>query len=98
LHLRHSFDELLFGWKKFKPVPCVVYNMAMAGLSEPQLHRGYTFKAVDEAYHEAGLQVDRLLVSGFSSLGVAAYHRFGPNQLPGVAGNFVFKALLGFVL
>jgi hypothetical protein len=98
LHLRHSFGELLFGRKKFKPVPCVVYNMAMAGLSEPQLHRGYTFKAVDEAYHEAGLQVDRLLVSGFSSLGVAAYHRFGPNQLPGVAGNFVFKALLGFVL
>ncbi len=97
LHLRHSFGELLFGRRKFKPVPCVVYNGAIAGLSKPELHRGYTFKAVDEAYHEAGLQVDRLLVSGFSSLGVAAYHRFGPNQLPELADNFAFKVLFGVV-
>ena len=97
LHLRHSFGELLFGGKKFKPVPSVVYNVVIAGLSEPQLHRGYTFKAVDEAYHEAGLQLDRLLVSGFTSLGVAAYHRFGPNQLPELADNLAFKVLFGVV-
>ena len=97
VHLRHSFGELLFGRKKFKPVPGVVYNVAVTALSRPELHRGYTFKEVDEAYHEVGIQLDRLLVSGFSSLGVAAYHRFGPNQLPGAADNFAFKAVLGFV-
>jgi hypothetical protein len=38
-----------------------------------------------------------LLVSGFTSLGVAAYHRFGPNQLPELADNFAFKVLFGVV-
>lgn len=95
LHLRHSFGELLFGWKDFKPVPSIVYNGAVAALSEPQLHRGYSFKEVDEAYHEVGLQLDRLLVSGFTSLGASAYHRFGPNQLPEARDNFAFKVLLG---
>lgn len=97
LHLRHSFGELLFGWEDFKPVPSIVYNGAVAALSNPQLHRGYTFKEVDEAYHEVGLQLDRLLVSGFSALGVAAYHRFGPNQLPEASDNFAFKVLFGVV-
>ena len=96
IHLRHSFGHLLFQWKDFKPVPVLVFNSTVAGLSAPERHRGYSFATVDEAYFEAGLQVDQLLVSGFTSLGVGAFHRFGPNQLPELKDNFAYKVSLGF--
>jgi hypothetical protein len=95
LHLRHSFGHLLFQWEGFKPVPVLVFNTALADLSEPDRHRGYSFRMVDEAYYEAGLQLDQLLVSGFTSLGVGAFHRFGPNQLPDLKDNFAYKLSLG---
>ena len=95
IHIRHSFGNLLFKSKKFNPVPVIVFNSGIGGLSHPERHRGYSFKPFDKGFHEAGLQIDDLLKLGFSGFGVGAYYRFGPEQLPNAADNFAYKLTLG---
>lgn len=95
LHLRHSFGNLLFKGKKFRPVPIIVANAAWGALDSPELHRGYTFSALGEGYYEAGFQLDNLLRSGFTGLGVGAFYRFGPNSLPDALDNLALKVTLG---
>jgi hypothetical protein len=95
LHIRHSFGNLLFKGKKFRPVPIVVANAAWGALDSPELHRGYSFSALGEGYYEAGFQLDNLLRSGFTGLGVGAFYRVGPNSLPDAWDNLALKVTLG---
>lgn len=95
LHLRHSFGNLLFKGKKFKPVPVLVLNGGVGALDQPERHRGYIFKDAREGYLEGGLQLDNLLRSGFTAFGVGAFYRFGPNALPDLADNLALKLTLG---
>ncbi|MEX1132203.1 MAG: DUF5686 family protein [Flavobacteriales bacterium] len=95
LHLRHSFGNLLFKGKKFRPVPIVVANAAWGALDSPELHRGYIFSALGAGYYEAGFQLDNLLRSGFTGLGVGAFYRLGPNSLPDAWDNLALKVTLG---
>ena len=96
LHLRHSFGNLLYKGKKFRPVPIIVANAGWGALSHPERHRGYTFNAMDDGFYEAGLQIDALLRSGISGFGVGAYYRFGPNSLPDAMDNLALKLTVGF--
>lgn len=95
VHLRHSFGNLLFKSKKFKPVPVLVANAAWGALDEPERHRGYTFTPISGGYYEAGLQIDNLLRSGSTGFGVGAYYRLGPNSLPDATDNLAVKLTLG---
>lgn len=95
VHLRHSFGNLLFKGRKFRPVPVLVANAAWGALDEPERHRGYTFTPISGGYYEAGLQIDNLLRSGFTGFGVGAYYRLGPNSLPDAADNLAVKLTLG---
>lgn len=98
LHLRHSFGHLLYEGKRFKPVPSIVANAAWGALKEPLRHRGYAFTPLDGGYYEAGIQVDQLLRSGITGLGIGAYWRFGEHALPEAMDNLAVKATLGFTL
>jgi hypothetical protein len=91
INLRHSFGNLLFKGRKFRPVPIVVANAAWGSLAKPKNHTGWEFKALDGGYYEAGLQVDNLLKSGFSGFGVGAFYRLGPEQLPDASDNLALK-------
>lgn len=94
LHVRHSFGNLLFKGKKFKPVPVLVGNAVWAALGSPQNHRGYSFSALDDGYYEAGLQLDDLLRSRFVGIGVGAFYRMGPNSLNDTWDNLALKLSL----
>lgn len=97
LHLRHSFGNLLYKGKRWKPVPVILANAAWGGLAHPERHRGYGFAPMRDGYYEAGLQLDNLLRSGFSGFGIGAYYRFGPNSLPDPIDNLAVKATMGLV-
>ncbi|MBK6829517.1 MAG: carboxypeptidase-like regulatory domain-containing protein [Flavobacteriales bacterium] len=98
VHLRHSFGNLLYEGKKFKPVPVIVLNAGWGALGHPERHRGYGFSPLTDGYYEAGLQIDNLLRSGFTGIGVGAFYRMGPNSLPDAIDNLAVKATLGLVL
>jgi hypothetical protein len=95
LHVRHSFGNLLFKREKFRPVPVVVANAAWGALDKPEVHDGFTFSELNSGYYEAGLQIDNLLRSGFSSFGVGAFYRLGPNAFPDPLDNLAVKLTLG---
>lgn len=95
LHLRHSFGNLLFKGKKFRPVPVLVANAAWGALDAPERHRGFTFTPLRQGYYEAGIQLDNLLRSGFTGLGVGAFYRLGPYSLPNAWDNLAVKVTLG---
>lgn len=98
VHLRHSFGNLLYEGKKFKPVPVIVFNAGWGALSRPERHRGYSFTPMTDGYYEAGLQIDNLLRMGFTGIGVGAFYRMGPNSLPDAMDNLAVKATIGLVL
>ena len=98
VHLRHSFGNLLYEGKKFKPVPVIVLNAGWGALAHPERHRGYSFTPLTDGYYEAGLQIDNLLRMGFTGIGVGAFYRMGPNDLPGAMDNLAVKATIGLVL
>lgn len=97
LHLRHSFGNLLFKGKKWKPVPVIVANAAWGAINRPERHRGYGFMPMADGFYEAGLQIDNLLRSGFTGFGIGAYWRFGPQAMPEPMDNLALKATIGLV-
>ncbi|MCB0769719.1 MAG: carboxypeptidase-like regulatory domain-containing protein [Flavobacteriales bacterium] len=96
LHVRHSFGNLLFKGKKFRPVPVVVGSAVWGGMSDPGSHRGYTFRPLNDGYYEAGLQIDQVLKMGMTGFGVGAFYRLGPYALPEAMDNLALKMTLTF--
>lgn len=78
VHLQHSFGHLLFETRYFKPKPMLVTNLGIGALEHPELHRGYSFKALDQAYMESGLVLEEIVKLGFTGIGIGAYYRYGP--------------------
>jgi len=95
VHVRHSFGNLLYEGKTFKPVPVLVFSAGWGALEHPERHRGYTFSALEDGYYEGGLQIDNLLRSGFTGLGIGAFYRLGPQAFPDAMDNLAVKATLG---
>lgn len=96
LHLRHSFGNLLFKTKRFRPVPVLVANLGWGDLARPERHRGYAFRSMEQGYHEAGLQIDAILRSGVTGIGVGLFHRFGPYATGSFEEDTAVKLTLGY--
>jgi len=94
LHIRHSFGNLLFKTKRFKPVPVLLTSVAVGDLEQPENHRGLAFRDMEHAYIESGLRIDGL----FMGLGAGVFYRYGIYSLPEQADNFVFKLSASFQL
>jgi Family of unknown function (DUF5686)/CarboxypepD_reg-like domain len=90
VQLRHNFKDLLFSRPQFKPHVVLVHNM-MYGKSIDQPRFDIVQQSADKGYFESGLQLDNLLQSSFSALGVGCYYRYGPYHLPEMKENFSFK-------
>lgn len=83
LHLRHNFKGLLFRAGNFNPWFSLVHNMLLGDRRSSFVLPGWA-KEADNVFVESGLVVDRLLVSGFSGLGLGVFYRYGPQA----AGQF----------
>ncbi len=95
-HLKHSFGKLLFESKHFSPRPAIVSSVAFGDMAHPEHHAGLSFTPLRQGYFESGLLIENILRSGFTSLGVGGFYRYGPNALPDAKDNFAVKLTAGF--
>ena len=89
---RHSFKDLLFRYEKFRPQIILVHNMMVGRLNSSQTERfDFTAEAATLGYYESGFQIDRLVVSGFSGLGIGCFYRYGPYSMDTTRDNIALK-------
>ncbi len=98
LHLRHTFRDLLFQIKNFKPHFVVVHSMALGRSVNPEEHRNVSINSAENGYVESGLEVQNLLVSGFSGFGIGAYYRYGAANTGILNEDLMLKLTFSFVL
>lgn len=92
LQFRHSFKDLLFRYENFRPQLILVHNMMVGRLDSEQTERFELSPiAASQGYFESGFQIDRLLVSGFSGLGVGFFYRYGPYSMDTFRNNLAVK-------
>lgn len=96
LHLRHSFGSLLFKTENFKPELVLIHSALIGKLRHPEGHSGFALQAPEHLFTESGLEINRLLKSNFSSLGVGFYYRHGAYGLPTFKENFALKLSSSF--
>jgi hypothetical protein len=66
--------------------------MAWGNLKKPEQHMGLEYKTLNEGYFESGIELNQI----FKGLGLTAFYRYGPNQLPRLEDNIAIK--LSFTL
>lgn len=93
-HFRHNFRSLLLKTKRFAPEFVLVHNAAIGKLRSPERHAGINFSVPDKPFLEGGLQIDNLLLSGFSGIGVGAFYRYGDWAFPDFKDNLAIKLTL----
>tara|TARA_R110002050_G_scaffold49886_5_gene115653 strand:+ start:3550 stop:6033 length:2484 start_codon:yes stop_codon:yes gene_type:complete len=94
---RQDFKSLLFRRKNFAPHIEIVNRMAIGNLRSPQQHLNISTKSLSNPYFESGIELNRLLVSSFSGLGIGIYYRYGAQSLPEPIDNLAIKLTSKFV-
>ncbi len=98
LYLRHEIGSPFPKTSKFRPVLGWGTHIAIGTLSNPERHQGLEFTVPDKGYYESGILLNNLIVSKFSALGISAFYRYGPYQLPEARDNWAFKITAGFMI
>ncbi|MEL1241603.1 DUF5686 family protein [Flavobacterium flavipallidum] len=88
---KHAFNRVTL-LKKIKPSLVLVSRMAWGNLNNPDQHLGLDFKTLDRGFFESGIELNQI----FNGLGLTAFYRYGPNQLPKFEDNIAIK--LSYVL
>ncbi|SEA80993.1 hypothetical protein SAMN05443667_10942 [Flavobacterium gillisiae] len=88
---KHGFNRVTI-FKKVKPSLVLVSRMAWGNLQKPEQHAGLNYKTLNEGYFESGIELNQI----FKGLGLTAFYRYGPNQLPQLEDNIAVK--LSYVL
>lgn len=87
---KHSFNRVKI-LRKVKPALVLVSRMGWGDLQNQQ-HSGINYKTLNDGYFESGIELNQI----FNGLGLTAFYRYGPNQLPKFEDNLAIK--LSFVL
>jgi len=98
LFLRHSFESLIFGNRKFSPSPELVTNIAWGDYPDQEHLNVPEFKTLTRGYFESGLMINKILDAGFYSIGVGGLYRYGPYRLDSFKQNVTFKLTLNYYL
>ena len=94
LHLRHSFKDLLFKSEKFRPHFVLVHSMGIGRFDQRANHRNLNVTAPELGHVESGLEIQNLLRSGFTGLGIGGYYRYGAANVGIFEEDFVAKLVL----
>lgn len=97
LHLRHNFRDLLYRGKWFKPQFVLVHNMAIGRLNPNNRHLNLNVTAPEHGHVESGLEIQNIIRSGFTGVGLGAYYRYGAANVGDFQHDFVVKLVIGFV-
>lgn len=88
---KHAFNRVKL-LKKVKPLLVLVSRMAWGELEKPEQHIGMNFKTLEDGFFESGIELNQI----FNGLGLTAFYRYGPYQLPDFEDNIAIK--LSFIL
>ena len=94
LHLRHSFKDLLFRSEKFRPHFVLVHSMGIGRFDQRANHRNLNVTAPELGHVESGLEIQNLLRSGFTGIGIGGYYRYGAANVGIFEEDFVAKLVL----
>lgn len=97
VHMRHTFRDLLFQYKKFKPHIVIVHNMMWSSSEKPNNY-SVDIKTLEKGYFESGLQIDGILKSNFSGVGIGGFYKYGPYAEGSFKRDFVFKLTTTFMI
>lgn len=89
--IKHAFNRVTL-FKKVKPSLVLVSRMAWGDLDNPEEHLGINFKTLNRGFFESGIELNQI----FNGLGLTAFFRYGPNQLPKFEDNIAIK--LSYIL
>jgi hypothetical protein len=73
--------------KKIRPSFVAVSRLAYGSMEKPEQHIGLDYKTLDKGFFESGLEVNQI----FYGIGLSAFYRYGPNQLPTFEDNISVK-------
>lgn len=88
---KHSLNRVKL-FSKIKPSLVLVSRMAWGNLDKQEQHVGLNYKTLNKGYFESGIELNQII----NGLGLTAFYRYGPNQLPKFEDNLAIK--LSFVL
>ena len=86
LHLKHTFNRIKLGYN-IEPEFSVATRFAVGTIEHPENHIGLPFKSLEKGFIESGIEANKI----FKGIGVTAYYRYGPNQLPRFDDNISLK-------
>ncbi|TND09523.1 MAG: hypothetical protein FD123_1114 [Bacteroidetes bacterium] len=94
IHYAHSFD-LKFG-KKFRPVLVLRSSAGYGTLSNKTSHYYYDFRTMEKGYYESGFELNRVVRSGFTALGLGGFYRYGSYASADAWENTMLKFTVNF--
>jgi hypothetical protein len=103
LFFSHDFGKIYLVRKlNINPSLMFLHNIGFGSLKNPEEHKGLVFATMEKGYYETGLFLDNIIVIPFGSLktgiGTGLFLRYGPNALPAINDNVVFKLSTNFFL
>lgn len=75
----------LFGPIKMAPV--IVTRFAWGNMEDKEEHRGVEFNTLEKGYYESGVELNEI----YKVIGITAFYRYGPYQLPQFERNISIK-------
>jgi hypothetical protein len=86
LQLRHTFNKVNLAYK-IAPEFSVVTRMAWGEMDNTEKHIGLPFNTLERGFYESGIEANKI----FKGLGITAFFRYGPYQLPRLDDNLSIK-------
>lgn len=84
--LEHQFPKLELS-RKIKPALSIVSRYGLGDLENANSHKKIIIKKLNKGFMESGFEVNNI----FKGLGLGAFYRYGPNQLPDFQDNIAIK-------
>ena len=97
LFVRYTFMPIKNNTDWTKPTFVIHSAAGFGDMKNRTDHKEFDFKTADKGYYESGLVIDNLLMTGnFMGVGIGAFYRYGPYELPKMSDNFFYKVSVKF--
>lgn len=93
--INHNIGRFLKPGKKFNPELELTHNMGIGNLEHPGSIYNINTNTIEKGYVESGFRILNIIKSGFTTLGVGAFYRYGAYQKPKTLDNLSVKLVVG---
>jgi hypothetical protein len=83
---KHTFNKINL-WRKISPEFSIATRMAWGSINTENEHIGLPIKSLEKGFFESGIEANKI----YNGLGLTAFYRYGPNQLPRFDDNLSIK-------